>query len=65
MTREMKEYNGVMLEGKRESETIQAPDLAAAKKEMTKRRGPEQEGQTRRWVCGLAPQSMTGHPVKP
>lgn len=60
-TSQLKEYNGVVFLPERQSEVIRAKSLEAAKAQMKKKHGPERDGEVRRWVCGLAPQSMTGH----
>lgn len=59
----VREYNGVVLGPKGSSEVILAKDLATAKAVMKKKHGPEEEDGAKRWVCGLAPQSVTGHSV--
>lgn len=65
MATAMQEYNGVRFGDEKESRVIQARSIEAAKKEMEKLYGPEkaEDGSTR-WVCGLAPKSMTGHDVR-
>lgn len=63
-TAQLKEYNGVVFLPERATEVIKAKSLDAAKAQMKKRHGAEKEGTTTRWVCGLAPQSLTGHPAK-
>lgn len=65
-TSQLKNYNGVVLVPNRQSRVIQAKNLEAAKAQMKKQHGPEtDESGNKRWVCGLAVQSMTGHTVKP
>lgn len=66
MAEKLKEYNGVVFTGpERVSEVIRARNLEAAKTQMKKKHGPEKDAKTNstRWVCGLAPQSLTGHAV--
>lgn len=58
-----KEYNGVAFGPPRVSEVIKARNLDAAKTHMKKKYGPQTEDGKQRWVCGLAPQAVTGHAV--
>lgn len=64
-TSQLKEYNGVVFLPERANEVIRAKNLEAAKAQMKKKHGPEKDGTTTRWVCGLAPQALTGHAVRP
>lgn len=63
-TSQMKEYNGVVFNDKRETVVIRAKNLDAAKAQMRKKYGQEREGDVTHWVCGLAPASLTGHPTR-
>lgn len=61
---QLKEFNGVVLVPERSSQVIRARDLDAAKAQMEKQHGPEFDGEVKRWVCGLTPDShRAAHPA--
>lgn len=55
-----KQYQGVVLSGKRQTVTIQADSAEMAKRHMTEKFGPQFTGPIKNWVCGLTPGNTPG-----